>query len=243
MRDGRNGLVVPAGDAAALAGAIAPARRRRAAARAPGGGGSRGRAGLHPRRLGRGLRERAAQPRSFPGGALVACVACPRPGSPSSRPAAALLAALADRADALATEREREQHEQDPRRLQRRQDPQRLQPAGLRPGAQADAARTLRVRRLPGPDPQSATAPPPADARRGGTGGGARRLGRHGDRAAHAGRAARSGKRPPPRRARRSGSAEKRSIRGSSTSTSPRRSARCRPRCSRCSPSCSSARC
>ena len=50
--------------------------------------------GRTPTMPGPGLRERTRESRSFQGGALVACLACPRLGLSISRPVAALLAAL-----------------------------------------------------------------------------------------------------------------------------------------------------
>ncbi len=76
VRDGHNGLVVPAGNARALADAM-----RRLADDAPlrvrlGAAGERDvQAYTHDAWAG-GVRAGAGQPRHFPWGALVACVAC-----------------------------------------------------------------------------------------------------------------------------------------------------------------------
>ena len=59
VRDGRNGLVVPAGDSAALAGALRRLADDARCARA-WAGPARGRARLHPRRLGEGFSEALA---------------------------------------------------------------------------------------------------------------------------------------------------------------------------------------
>ena len=78
VRDGRNGLVVPAGDSRALADALrrlavdAPLRARLGAA-----GHSDVQAYTHGA-WAQGFSRRARQPRSFPRGALVACVTCCR---------------------------------------------------------------------------------------------------------------------------------------------------------------------
>ncbi len=67
VRDGRNGLIVPAGDPIALAAAMRRLAGDPHPARAPGRGRARGRERLHPLRLGRGLLARARRPWPLPG--------------------------------------------------------------------------------------------------------------------------------------------------------------------------------